>query len=374
MRPFESEADLAARDVISERDFPPAGSPPFVPKRLSLQWHITGRCNLRCSHCYDTGEHQDEIPFAELRAILDDYRTLIESWDIPGHINITGGEPFIRDDFFDLLEAIGPSSKRLGFGILTNGTLIGKPEAERLKRLGCRFVQVSLEGDETVNDSIRGSNSFRGILRAVRTLRRARIRTMVSFTAGRYNRGSFPAAARRVRSAGADMIWADRMIPLGADGADVANMLTAGEVAEFFESMFETRKRFIRWPFSRTSVFMHRALQFAPLLRHGERDVVPYRCSAGRNLLAVMPDGTVLPCRRMPIVVGRVPDEGLIDIYYRSALMAKLRRRALTATGCEGCAHGESCNGGLRCLSYALTGDPFRRDPHCTFHTMEKSA
>lgn len=366
MRPFESEADLAARGVIGAHDLPPEGSAPFVPKRITLQWHITGRCNLSCRHCYDTREHQDELPLADLRAILDAFTARVAAWNVPAHINITGGEPLCREDLFDLLASIGPSTERFGFGILTNGTRIGPDEARRLKRLGCRFVQVSLEGGEAANDAIRGANSYRDIRRAVRALRRQRIYTMVSFTIGRGNVHAFPEAAYAARDAGADMIWADRAIPLGNAAGQSGESITSDEYAAFLEDMFAIRRRFSRALFSRTRVFMHRALQFQPLLRHGEKNVAPYRCSAGRNLLALMPDGALLPCRRMPIVVGTLPAEGLDEIYYRSALFAKLRRSAVTALGCAGCQHETSCNGGLRCLSYALTGDPFRRDPHCS--------
>ena len=117
--------------------------------------------------------------------------------------------------------------------------------------------------------------------------------------------------------------------------------------------------------FNRTQVKMHRALQFLTLRKHGERDAAPYRCSAGRTLLAVMPSGAVYPCRRMPVEVGRLPQQNLGAIYEASPFLQALREPDRAPAGCEACEFKQSCNGGLRCLSYAYYGDPFKADPQC---------
>jgi radical SAM protein with 4Fe4S-binding SPASM domain len=105
---------------------------------------------------------------------------------------------------------------------------------------------------------------------------------------------------------------------------------------------------------------MHRALQF--LVESGGNT---YQCTAGDSLITIMPDGEVFPCRRMPIGVGNVRTAALRDIYYSSGLLRELRDREKTSAGCEGCEHARRCRGGLKCLSYATTGDPFQRDPGC---------
>ncbi|MEA3325633.1 MAG: SPASM domain-containing protein, partial [Euryarchaeota archaeon] len=75
------------------------------------------------------------------------------------------------------------------------------------------------------------------------------------------------------------------------------------------------------------------------------------------------PNGDLYPCRRMPIRAGNLLETPLIELYYESDLFCALRKRI--SEGCEGCFYSGLCRGGLRCLSYALTGDPFTTDPGC---------
>jgi radical SAM protein with 4Fe4S-binding SPASM domain len=104
---------------------------------------------------------------------------------------------------------------------------------------------------------------------------------------------------------------------------------------------------------------MGRALQF--LVGGGH----PYHCSAGDKLLTVEPNGDVSPCRRLPIRVGNVLQTSLLELYQENELLCALRDHERVARGCEDCAHARRCGGGLRCLAYALSGDPFAADPGC---------
>jgi radical SAM protein with 4Fe4S-binding SPASM domain len=104
---------------------------------------------------------------------------------------------------------------------------------------------------------------------------------------------------------------------------------------------------------------MIRALQF---LVAGER---PYRCRAGDSLITVMPNGDVYPCRRMPILVGNLMETPLAELYYRSDVFRALRDSQRVSDGCDVCRYAGVCRGGARCVSYAMTGDPFTADPGC---------
>ncbi len=362
---FESEAALLDRCAAGWHSAATDLTPDFVPMRMLLQWHITDRCNLRCSHCYSGEDTAVEMEPAAVFEVLNRFIAMCESMKVRGHLNITGGEPFLSENFFPLVEAISRRNDVLSFSVLTNGTLTGAVEARRLRKLGCRYVQVSLEGGKAANDAIRGVGSFARIVKSVRTLSGRGIRTLVSFTAGTDNYREFASTAAAARKAGAHAVWSDCALPLGRGASYAARTMGPAETGELFEEMYRVRKR-IKWnPFRNTEVLMHRALQFITLERHGARDPFVYRCTAGRNLLTVMPDGAVLPCRRMPVVVGNALSEGLVDIYYRSPLLAALRKESVIARGCSACSRRTACNGGLRCLSYAVHGDPLRRDPRC---------
>jgi len=104
---------------------------------------------------------------------------------------------------------------------------------------------------------------------------------------------------------------------------------------------------------------MHRALQF--LVGNGK----PYHCTAGDTLLTVQPNGDLYPCRRMPIRVGNLLETSLLELYDNSTLLRQLRHPEQISDGCQDCFYAKLCRGGLKCLSYAVTGDPLKADPGC---------
>jgi radical SAM protein with 4Fe4S-binding SPASM domain len=335
-----------------------------MPRGLLLQWHITERCNLRCSHCYQDAYSGKELGFRDLLGILEQFKDLLQFWGsergrlpVSGHITVTGGEPFVRRDFLDLLEVFAANRQYFSFAILTNGSLIDTAMARRLRKLGPSFVQVSIEGTRTTHDKIRGSGNLEQTVAALKNLVRERIRTFISFTAHRENFREFSEVARLGRKVRVSRVWADRLIPWGAGSELKENVLTPEETQEFFEIMKKARNQEARRWFGRTEIAMHRALQF---LVAGGR---PYHCTAGDTLVTVHPNGDLYPCRRMPIPVGNLLETPLTELYFNSDLFHALRNRNLISERCQDCFYSELCRGGLRCLSYAMTGEPFEADP-----------
>ena len=332
---------------------------------LLLQWHITERCGQRCAHCYqDSYGGAGELPLAALLDILGQYKTLLEDiggtdGGVPrGHITLAGGEPFAREDVWDLLEAISREAGSLSFGLLTNGSFLDGPSIRKLRGLNPRFAQVSLDGDRETHDNIRGDGDYDRVLGVIGALMAEGIFTMISFTAGAGNYRQFPHVARLGRALGVGKVWTDRMIPLG-HGAAMAPMDKA-MTAEYIKIVAEEKRLAEDSFFSRTEVAADRALQF---LGAGGK---PYRCRAGESLITIMPDGTLYPCRRMPINCGNVMEAPLARLYHGGALMKSLRDRGRIPEGCQGCSYARFCSGGLRCMSSAACGDPFRADPGCT--------
>ena len=337
-----------------------------IPRGLLLQWHVTERCNLRCAHCYQDSYGDDELAFPQLLEILNQYEQLLKRWRreanggrINGHITVTGGEPFVRRDFLELLEVFAQRRKQFSFAVLTNGSLIDSSLSRRLRKLRPAFVQVSMEGTQATHDRIRGRGSFDRTVSAVKHLVRNRIRTLISFSAHRGNFREFADVARLGRSLRVSRVWADRVIPWGAGAPLRHQVLTPEETQEFFEIIQAARTEATRNWFRPTEIAMHRALQF---LVGGGR---PYRCTAGDTLVTVQPNGDLYPCRRMPICVGNLMETPLGELYYNSELFRALRDGNLISDGCHACIHSRACRGGLKCLSYAMTGSPFQSDPGC---------
>lgn len=314
---------------------------------FTLQWHITHRCNLRCSHCYQ----DDYSAFSSrksLEAVLNQYSRLLEEYGFKGYLNITGGEPLAHPDLFWLLEEAG--NRGITTAVLTNGTLIGRREAAELKRLDVDYVQVSLDGLRETHDKIRGEGSFDLAIRGIRELKAQGIYVTVAFTAQRENYKELSRLADFCNNLGADKLWFDRVvIPKDEDKNNLS--LSSKE----YSALCRKASRLNR----QGKISCARALQFIPC-----KETNIYSCNAGSRLLAILADGTVMPCRRLPIEVGNVTQSELLTIYRESPELIKLRKSEIPEK-CKPCKYAQSCRGGAKCIACAKSGRYDIPDPDC---------
>jgi radical SAM protein with 4Fe4S-binding SPASM domain len=343
---------------------------PYRPDRLLLQWHLTERCNLRCTHCYQDNYRESGVGMQTWLPVLEQFRAFLAGARprIRGHITVTGGEPFAHPEFPQLLERLAALPEEFTFAILCNGTMVDAAIARSLANLAPRFVQVSLDGSAATHDSMRGQGTHAAAVAGIQRLVAAGVRTMIAFTAHRGNFREFPDVARLARRLKVARVWADRLIPQG-QGAALHGM-SIQETQEFIDLMRHTQlqaQASLSNRFGRvTEVALHRALQF---LAGGPA----YRCTAGDSLITVMPDGTLYPCRRMPISAGNL-NHSALPALYDGPLFRQLRNPAVVASGCQECTYERLCRGGLRCLSHAVNNSFATADPGCWLSAASTTA
>ena len=211
-------------------------------------------------------------------------------------------------------------------------------------------VQVSLDGTERVHDRIRGRGSFLRAAEGIDRLKARGVPVQVSFTAQHENRRSLPALALFCRAHGVDKLWFDRVVIPAEE--DTGHLSLSGEE---FRQLVRTARRLERF----TPLRCVRSLQFADDAESGL-----YHCCAGGSLLILLADGTLMPCRRLPDVIGNIFDGELKDTLQNSETMRALRDAPIPAA-CAGCAHAERCRGGAKCITCAKTGSWEGRDPDC---------
>jgi MoaA/NifB/PqqE/SkfB family radical SAM enzyme len=160
-----------------------------------IQLHLTERCNLRCRHCYQTGELSDEMSLPEIKAVIGEVSDMLKDWSETYHItfspsfNVTGGEPFLRRDILPVLEEL--TKKGFDAYLLSNGILISRGKAETLAQLGVKGVQISIEGPEDIHDSIRGEGSMSSSIKGVQNLLGAGIEVTLNTTLSDINAAHF---------------------------------------------------------------------------------------------------------------------------------------------------------------------------------------
>lgn len=322
-------------------------------KKHVLQWHITHKCNLRCSHCYQE-EYCKDLEKKELEDIFEQYQEFLEFFQYKGHINFTGGEPFLYKDIFLLFDLC--ETRGISFGVLTNGTLLNKELVQKLaKYKKLSFVQISIDGKKETHDEIRGKGNFEKSFATIGLLKKYHIQTMGAFTCHKENYQELEQVIKIIKQKKVDRFWVDRLIPMGNNREQI---LSTEEYKKVIKILSKEQKKAKKNPFCKTTIHTNRALQFC----EGGEEV--YQCSAGVELLTILADGTLLPCRRLPIPMGNVLKTSILSLYKTSHLVKELQKKEIPKE-CNKCLKAEMCRGGAKCLSYALHKEYNRKDENC---------
>lgn len=331
-----------------------------VDEEFYFQWHITEKCNLRCKHCYhDKYSSDNELSLAELIDVADKIQDTLKKWNKKGTLSITGGEPFIvQDKMFPLLSHIDALQSVHHFDILTNGWFINNEVIEKLKTLTkLRRVQLSLEGaTPSTNDEIRGSGSFEKAIDAIRLLKQNNFQVAVMMTISSFNKGEIDPLIDLLAEEDVDTFSAERFIPEGKGSALEQNFLGLDQLREIFTEIY---KRALKQ--KKPRVLLYRPL-FA--LLNGDDPTVGAMCSVGTNALTIMHDGTIYPCRRLPIPIGNALTDSFYKIWYTSDLLWNIRQASNLKGKCSGCDLIPVCRG-CRAMAYSVTGDYLAEDPQC---------
>jgi radical SAM protein with 4Fe4S-binding SPASM domain len=310
-----------------------------------IQWHLTERCNLRCAHCYQQDVRCGELPPQLVRHYLGEIISTLDYWrDSYGLtfqplLHLTGGEPFVYPALWDIME----HGRFLGFdlAVLTNGTLVDAPTARRLADLGVESVQVSVEGPPAVHDAVRGPGSFARALAGTRNLVAAGVRVTFSVTLSSVNAPFVRDLAGLAAENGVARIGYSRLVPCGRGREMSDRCLSSREISAVYREM-------AAWTFPGLEIIPKDPLHclFEPPPGPGAGEGVPLGgCSAGVSGVTVMPDGTVMPCRRMNLPIGNLRETSFRELWVASPVLENLRRQGNYHGRCGRCPYWTVCRG-----------------------------
>lgn len=332
--------------------------------RLLLQFHITGRCNLRCRHCYRTEGDTEPLSFSDVVSVIEQYEAAKERYNKlhgirrKGHINITGGEPFFRKDIGDILRMFGEKRDSFSYGVLSNGSFLNDENITLLKETGVSFLQLSIDGNRETHDSLRAEGDYDRTFSVASKLVKSGIRTYISFTAHAENYRDFIGVAKECRKRRITKLWSDRLVPIGT--GEGIRTVDKDLLEDYVKTMKKAKGGFlVQKLFPHTEISMNRALQFT-----GGGDF--YSCSAGDSLITVDEFGNIMPCRRMPVICGNIWENTIEDVYFNHEVFRSLRKPYIPEA-CRRCDVCTLCRGGAKCQSYAVYGDFKREDPGCPY-------
>lgn len=337
-----------------------------------VQLHLTERCNLRCSHCYQTGDRSDELSLTEIKGLLAEISDMLAAWsdayqlDFTSSLNVTGGEPLLRRDLFAILAEM--RKREYPVYLLTNGTLLDRDKAARLAALAVEGVQVSIEGPEDIHDSIRGKGSFAASCRGISHLVEAGLEVTLNATLSEINVDKFAEMIAIGRQLGVQRLGFSRLVPSGS-GLELADrLLTADRVGKMYGEIFSLESG----PLTIVTGDPVASQLLAGSAEDDLGDVATGGCAAGISGLTILPDGTVVPCRRLPVPIGNVRQDSLREIWAGSEVLENLRDRSQYKGRCGACPRWAHCRG-CRAIAYSYSqnrgrADILADDPQCFFN------
>ncbi len=321
---------------------------------ICLTWELTYACNLECVHCLSSSGRRDprELTTTEAKRVLDELHDLQVFY-----INIGGGEPMIRRDFFELVEY--SIDKGIGVKFSTNGAFIDADKARRLAAMDYLDIQISLDGTDAVtNDAVRGAGSYDTAIAAMDHLRDAGFGEFkISVVVTRHNVDQLDDFKALADAYGATL-RITRLRPSGR-GADSWHDLhpTQQQQRQIYEWLLATGDDVL----TGDSFFHLNALGEQPLPGLN-------MCGAGRVVCLIDPIGDVYAC---PFVIheqfqaGSVRDAGGFTRVWRESELFTELREPQAAGACASCDNYDPCQGGCMAAKF-FVGIPLDGpDPEC---------
>jgi mycofactocin radical SAM maturase len=319
---------------------------------ICLTWELTYACNLECAHCLSSSGRRDprELSTEQCEAVIDELQRMKVFY-----VNIGGGEPTIRPDFWHLLDYA--VNHDVGVKFSTNGSQITPERARFIAATDYVDVQISLDGATAdVNDYLRGPGSYATAIQALSYLQQAGFKdAKISVVCTRHNIEELDDFKALADQYGATLRLT-RLRPSGR-GADVWDELhpTADQQRQLYDWLMAHGEDVLTG-----DSFFH-------LSAYGEALPGLNLCGAGRVVCLIDPIGDVYACPfaiHDNFLAGNLLEGGFEEVWQQSELFAELRAPQ-SGGACAKCSFFDSCRGGCMAAKF-FTGLPLDGpDPEC---------
>ena len=342
-------------------------------------WNSTKTCNLKCRHCYmnsDAKKYFGELSTEEAKKFIDD----LAEFKVPVLL-FSGGEPLMRQDFFELAEYA--AKKNVRPTLSTNGTLITRSVAEKIKNIGVGYVGISLDGLKDVNDKFRGvdgayQKAMQGIENCVAVGQRVGLR----FTINRHNFEELDKIFDFIEEKKINRVCFYHLVYSGRGSQMIDEDLTPRESRAAMDKIIKRTKDFERRGLEKEILTVDNhcdgVYMYLKFLREGDvktaEQVKKFISMNGGNrsgiaFAEVDPLGFVHPDQfTQHHTFGNVREKKFGEIWtdLSNPILAGLKdRKKLLKGRCAKCKFLDNCNGNFRTRAEAKTGDFWESDPAC---------
>ena len=325
---------------------------------MLVSWNSTNQCNMFCAHCYRESGNiaKNELNTVEAKKMLREMKKA--GFQI---MIFSGGEPLMRTDIYEL----GAYAKEIGLRPVlgTNGTLITKEVARKIKEAGFMAAGVSLDtlSEEKYNDFRKFPNAFEKTVSGMNNLREAGVPFQIHTTVMKWNVNELDKMTDFAVEIGARAHHIFFLVPTGR-GVEIETQ--ALEIKEYEKVITDIVKKQVLCPIE---VKPTCAPQFVRIAKQQNIDIRFKRgCLAGLSYCIVSPIGDVQPCAYLNIPLGNVRDTPFDEIWKNNPVLKKLRTADYSGK-CGICAYKNTC-GGCRARAYFYEGDYMAEDKHCMYN------
>lgn len=342
-----------------------------------VAWETTRRCNLNCKHCRAGAEDHEYPNELDTQA---SFKLLEQIAEVGKPIIIlTGGEPLLRDDIFD----IAAHGTKLGLRMVMapNGTLITPESARRMKESGIKRISISLDGSTPqTHDTFRGlTNAFNDSLRGIQIAKDAGIQFQINTTITKTNLDQIPKILALAEQLGAVAHHIFLLVPTGRGKYIVDSAINAREYEETLNWFYDQKDKTSLQLKATCAphyyrIFRQRAKQEGKKVTfesHG-LDAVTRGCLAGTGFCFISHVGRVQTCGFLDVDCGDITKQTFKDVWENSSVFNKLRDFKNLEGKCGICEFKGVC-GGCRARAYEATGNYLEEEPLCSYQPRKMS-
>ncbi|MGM9928365.1 MAG: radical SAM protein [Bacillus sp. (in: firmicutes)] len=335
-------------------------------------WELTEGCNLKCIHCRATAQPQrspEELSTAQAFRVIDEITDFANPLLI-----LTGGEPLYRPDFFEIAQYA--RQKGLSVAMASNGTLITKDIAKKIKEVGIKRVAISFDGPSSeIHDQFRGlTGSFEQALQGAKNVKEQDIQLQFNTTITKHNVDYLEEMIALSNKYNVDALHLFMLVPVGCGVQIVeSNMLSSSKYEEVLEWFYD-RSREVDFEIRATCAPHYYRIMRQKAKEKNERITVQSHgmaavtkgCLAGTGVGFISHKGDIRPCGYLPVTAGSLLEQSVEDIWKNSSLFQQLRNPALIEGKCGQCEYIHVCSG-CRARAYYETDSYLSEEPYCTY-------
>ncbi len=346
-------------------------SQPTTPQLRMVAWELTRSCNLACGHCRasaELGPYPGELSTRECIRVMDEIALVSKPVII-----LTGGEPLLRPDVFDLAKY--GTGKGFRMVMATNGTLFTEETVGKIKDSGIQRISISIDGpDPETHDAFRKvKGSFEGSLRGIEMAKKGGLEFQINTTITQFNLRLIPDILRLAVNLGAAALHIFLLVPTGR-GKELRDQEISGEDYEKTLHWFYDQWNKVPLQLKATCAPHYYRILRQQAKKEGKKitpkeyglDAMTRGCLGGISFCFISHMGQVQPCGYLELNCGNVRETSFQTIWASSEVFRNLRNTDGYSGKCGRCEFRKVC-GGCRARAYEISGDYMAEEPYCVY-------